>query len=290
MITEQNIDYIQFSVDKLGFMKRIGEHRASLMPFYRYSYELDFGLKAHGGNPNTDKWLIVGAGSSCERIERAIGMRLFIDRVLSLGATFSRIDFAVTQFIDEDGLIRPRDYAQWDREGKIKCKFKGAPKSIRNERCERVETLYWGDLKKRGKRGLYRAYDKGLDMDMLPDLIARIEIEERRKSAQSSVRRYAEGAAVADVIATRFTVDDEKWYEMMDARPLDISRGEAKQKDDDDYLNRWKWLVEQVAPALGRQIAYDETVKGTRANYELFNNAVQSAYNKWIRENDNDNE
>ncbi|MEL7442250.1 MAG: hypothetical protein AAFN66_05355, partial [Pseudomonadota bacterium] len=145
-------------------------------------------------------------------------------------------------------------------------------------------TLYMGDLEKRAKRGIHRAYDKGLDLGLEKYMHTRIEIEEKRKHAMRIAKHLLKDSYTG-VFRSRFDVDTPFWDAIMSEPPSPMMRGEQRefteQEAQEATRKRWKWLIEKIAPTLGREIAYD-ALQGKDGNYEAFNDAVQKAYTEII--------
>lgn len=292
MIVEKNIDWLSFNADKIpGYLSLSPHIKPSPMRNYRKMYTCDdTGTRVMFGNPRTEKYHIVMSASAIARLPMATSDLVALE--LEHGSQFSRVDLAVTQSIDEDGLLTVVDVVEAYREGKIASPLaaRGAQalvkyRPIADVMAEKpepsVETFYVGAWKDRAKRGIFRAYDKGAELNLEQFLITRFEIETKRELAQSTAKALAAGDSVASVFRSRFDIDDERWRSILDAEPSALGTGKhdgSKQQQTEDAIRRWKWLVEQVAPALGRALAVDIVVSNTTGNYDLFNEAVLRAF------------
>jgi DNA relaxase NicK len=151
---------------------------------------------------------------------------------------------------------------------------RGAKKisSLELDGNEYPETFYIGDLKKRGEKGLFRAYDKGLELIGQRDLLIRLELESRKDIAHRNAVLIAKGQSIASVFRARFDIEDEKFQAVLDAPKTEIMRGLAKEKDKelDEMARRKKWLLEQVAPVMSKVIREEKDVEALRTFLEHF--------------------
>ena len=286
-ITSKHIDYMQYSVPPHTIDTEALEDTGKPVRNYDRAYSGTFGERYYAGNILNDSILVIYSSSALNELRKHITVPEHIEKVLSSGAKFSRLDSAFDCFVDED-IILPDEYIGYATENLIDTKptWKTAPKTIGTwkkddgETKQQIETLYFGDWKKRAKRGIVRVYDKGIDLGWYANSIIRLEIEEKRANAHMSARRIAEGVSIGSVIKTRFNINDLRWQEAIDSPTIETYRGLSK--DDAPDKDVWKWLLETVAPSLGKAIAHDE-LEGKRQNYELFNLEVQKAYNRVMR-------
>ena len=293
MYTEKFIDYLQYSIPFNHSNIPADAKEIYPMRNYKHGFEDGFGIRIYTGNARTDKPLYVLSASSLHEIEKYVSVREHMEDALNKGAKFSRIDWTMDCFVGDD-LICIDDYMQWHKDGKIIMKdtWKKTCKVISSvtEQGEQNETLYFGNHKKRGKHGIVRVYDKGIDLGEVANAMIRLEIEEKRENAHTSAQRFIEGATVGEIIRTRFDVLDDRFQNALNADKLDISRGEeAEQEEEQEEDNKWHWLITQVAPALGKAIA-DDAIAGSRGNFDLFQKAVDMHYNYQIHTQTKDNE
>ncbi len=278
MKSEKKIDYLQYTYheipDWLGVVPYVG---TSPLAFYRACYEFECGARVFSGNSNSDLYLIQLSGKSCERhqITENVGRLQFI---LDRGGKFSRIDFAVTV-----GGLEPLFYFNDAmRKDAVESKrFENDSPKVITDAYGRPETIYIGDLKKRGRKGVFRAYNKGLEAG-LDQLLTRFELETRKKRAMVAVRRYLGGVNIGKIIRDVVDLPEEQWW-------VDIMGDKANSLPDyarEEILNpierRWHWLIKQVAPALGRLIAMQELDRNSQ--YQQFLTVVEQSRQKYLRE------
>lgn len=277
---ERFVDYLAFSA--LLSEAECSEKKYEIVPpiqFYRRGYRDPLGFRIYFGNPNSKKALVVASGQTMENL-RAMGKldAEIIQWSLEIDAQVSRLDLAVTYWVDED-FLELDDVVWWAKNELIdysQAKY-GAKilSKIEVEDAPTTETLYIGDMKKRAKRGIFRAYDKGIELDIGKYMSTRLELEERGENAHNTARRLAESNDIAGNFRSRFNVDSEKFEMLMDADAVDISRGigKVKREDEDKMKSRWIWLIEQVAPALKEAIEYDRKNGVGGENLSIFLNS-----------------
>jgi len=231
--------------------------------YYKRGYKDPLGRRLYFGNPKTDKALFIDDGRTLAR-KRSCGITdsIILDEAFSQGAKISRLDLTITEWIEEDLIILP-DVEHWVAKDLVDSPLvkHGARKveALNIDYQNVVETLYIGSLKKRGKLGIFRAYDKGIELNLSEYLCTRLELEERGKNADTSAKRLALTGNFSGVFRSRFNVRSKDFERLLDSEALDISRGTAKLNEDDHDSNdrRWVWLMKQVAPALKKAIGFD---------------------------------
>ena len=286
MYTEKFIDYLQYSIPFKNTSIPKDAKQIYPMKNYKNGFQDAFGIRIYTGNVRSDKPLYVLSAQALREVEKYVSIREHMESEIKKGAKFSRVDWAMDCFIGDD-LIDIEDYMNWHKDGKIIMKdtWKETCKVIASvtDKGEQNETLYFGNHKKRGKHGIVRVYDKGIDLGEVANAMIRLEIEEKRDNAHTSAKRFIDGATVGEIIRTRFDVKDERFQSAINAQALDISRGEEEESEEEETQDsKWLWLVSQVAPVLGKQIALD-AIDGSRANFDIFQATVDMFYNKEIR-------
>lgn len=275
MIVNKAVDYMQFTIDR-PFSSKNGEYelKESFISNYQVMRVLPSGVTCHHGHNLSDKWLCIFQGEQCERIK---DHRAFVKNAINNGAKFSRIDYAVTV---QDGMTMAR-FRKLIKDGKVSGVLYEAsdPKSIVNDKTQKSETTNLGNIKKRGKFGMFRAYDKAVDLGLDDLLLTRFELEERKDRAQVTAKRFGlAGMDIGDLIQQRVKVDDELWRNIMGAVSDKLPRFKDDEEIDPD--STWRWLLEAVAPSLGRNIARDFSKLQNTANFEEFNALVTYHYEK----------
>jgi len=261
---ERAIDYLQASL-------WLSEHEVIMkgfkplhpIQFYKRGYQHPDGFRLYFGNPNSKDALVVASGEAMESM-RASG-RLdaeILEWVLSSGGKVSRLDLAVTEYIEDD-LVLVKDVEKWFVSQLIESPLvAGGLKeisSVSTSQGTTLETLYIGDISHRGKRGIFRAYDKGVDLGIGSEIATRIELEIKREKAHNAATRIAESNDIAGNFRAYFNVRADDFNRLMDADAVAIHRGknQVKEAEDEEIARRWDWLLSQVAPTLKRAIETD---------------------------------
>lgn len=272
---------VEFKIDYMQFTSRIPasnhtrtyELQKSFMQNYKVMRVFDSGMTSHHGHNKSDKWLNVATGKVCDVIS---DHREYIKNVLKLDGTFSRIDFCCTV---ENGCTMD-DFRMWCRDNLVSGSLSDAGiKSIVNDKTQNSETTYVGELAKRSKRGIFRAYDKGIELGIESAILTRFELEERKKRAQLTARRFSDGMAIGDIIRQRIDVKNEVWADVMGSRSTTLKRYAVDEKED-EIDNTWHWLIDTCAKTLGEKMLLDQWNQKGDGNYDLFMAQVEMAYNK----------
>lgn len=264
---ERFIDYMQFSA-KLNERICI-EKQYSIVPplaWYKRGYRNEWGFRLYFGNVKSPNLAFVVASGEPLQNLRDSGKFDYeiLNWALEVDAKFTRIDLAITEWQTMDGMIFVEDIEEWYKSGLIDSShiMGGAKKieAIGGDAGENViETLYIGDISKRGKKGIFRAYDKGIELDIGAYLATRLELEDRGEKAHNTAIRIANSGDVAGNFRARFNVRHKEFDRLMDADAINIQRGIGKQKLEEEQENdrRWTWLMNQVAPAMREAIKND---------------------------------
>lgn len=263
---ERFIDYMQFSGqinEKICIDKRYST--ISPVPYYSRGYRDEYGFRIYYGNPKAPtKAFVIASGEPLENM-RSLGKFDYeiLNWAFSVDAKFSRIDLAVTNWQTMDGMIFVEDVQAWYKQGLIDsnhCDY-GAKciEEVSQSGKNTQETLYIGDYAKRGKKGIFRAYDKGIDLDIGAYLATRLELEDRGEKAHNAALRLADTGDISGNFRARFNVRHKEFDRLMDADAVSIHRGKGKLKLEEYEENdkRWTWLLNQVAPALREAIERD---------------------------------
>ena len=273
MIVEFKVDYMQYTTKLPPANKEYGKHvlKKSFMSNYKVMRVLPSGMTSHHGHNKSDKWLNVATGGVCDKIPNQL---TFIQNILNSGAEFSRIDFCCTV---QDGLSVD-GFREWCQQGKVSGVLADSGiKSIVNDSSKASETTYVGDLKKRAKKGIFRAYDKAIELNLDDFKLTRFELEERKKRAQITAKRYADGMMIGDIIQQRVNVDVDEWRDIMGAKSEVLKRYAPEEKEE-EIDNTWHWLIQTCAKTLGEKIAEDMYNGLGDGNLDLFNKMVEIAY------------
>jgi len=253
---ERHLDYLQFS-SIISEITCIQNEYSMVTPlkFYKRGYRDEFGSRLYFGNPNSPKALVVMSGQALEAMRgNGFSDQEIIDLGLRHDAQYTRVDLAVTEWVEHD-LVQLEDIQTWFTSGLIVSSLVGGGlkeiSSISENTGRTVETLYIGDMQKRGKKGIFRAYDKGLEINIGQYLATRLEYEDRGEKAHNSALRLHDTGSISGVFRSRFDVKSSDFERLMDADALTTKRGAGKfQEEEMENEKRWQWLLKQVAPAL----------------------------------------
>ncbi len=238
---------------------------------------LDGDVLVLSGNPNTKKSLVIMSGKACEVYRKVL--QDVLSNEIANGAKVSRIDLCVT--VDDASLLDKFRLAVTKREVISRRLDVDKSKAIVN-RDNQTETQYIGDLSKRASKGIFRAYDKGVELGIDTPLV-RFELECKRNIAHNNAKRWLDGVTVGNMIRKSVDIPKHQWW--IDLMGTDITVPQVAPDapwELTDAQRRWRWLCKQVAPALGKAIADDIREDGTTPNFDRFNDLVTRAYNRHI--------
>lgn len=299
MVSEFNIDYLVYNTPKINpAVFALGELQPSGGNYKYKRVCMRSGAIIQHGNKKTDLFHVILGGTAISKLD--IPVSTLIESEIEGGSTFSRIDLCCTQYIDEQGLILPSEIMELYRQNRIVSTWSNygckalVNASIPSEHRvldlpEHAETVYVGSWDRRAKHGIFRGYDKGVQLNIEPYLITRFECEIKRQSAQSVVKSLVAGDSIQACFRAKFDVlEHSQWDDMFSSMPpSDLMTGKAKSDivtdEDIKIAKRWAWLIEQVAPSLGRAMAHDAHYTGTHENYHLFMGEVKKHYDEAIR-------
>lgn len=276
MRTEKAIDYIQFSMEDFQYAT-VDKPERTISPIRFYTHCIVYpqtGIRVLSGNPNSKKQLVVMSGTACNKFGQS-NLKQFIEYQLSQGATVSRIDLCVTSDCAEHIEMTKDALAS----GVVTSKRLDIERSKVIGRVDDTpETIYIGDVKKRGRKGIMRVYDKavelGVDMPM-----TRFELECKGSVANNNAKRWVNGVDIGNMIRASVDCSRKWWIDVMGKNdPLPQVNAPDKDSYEDEIARRWQWLCEQVAPALGKAIAKDESMGLGYGNFDRFNDIVSKNY------------
>lgn len=284
MHVERCIDYMQFSAYMeesicFGAKNEDGTRKyepVSPVRFYKRGYRDKFGIRYYFGAPRGNKCLVIASGEPMENLRSLRNDYEILNWALEAGAKFSRLDLAVTQWQDFTGLITLEDIKSWSKQGLITSCLMGdglvkGISSIQSNQ-DTLETLYIGDMQKRAKRGIFRAYNKGIELELGDYMATRLELELKRDRAHIASLRIAKTNDIAGNFRAYFDVKHPDFIRLMDADAVSTKRGKAKMRVEENEANmkRWEWLINQVAPALKSAIKHDRELGKLDVNLTKF--------------------
>jgi DNA relaxase NicK len=274
MAIERFIDYMQFSSPKLSAMSCIEAQYTPINAIKNYNvgYRTPVGIRVYFSSNPKNTPLVIASGETLQNL-RDYGQtdKQLIIWALEIGGKFSRLDLAVTESVTETEpeIFTMEDVKRWVSEGLIESSLVSggmrgivsyAPKSAVSDEKDTIETIYVGNTKERGSKGIFRAYNKGIELGIQADnVISRIELEIKRDRAKVTARLLAEDYNISGNFRARFNVNDAVFERLMDSPAVNIKRGKGvKNKEENESLDkRWQWLIEAVAPSLKAAIKED---------------------------------
>lgn len=269
MKVQATIDYLQFtSLEAPEFLDGAGLLGYSPLPFYRHCRTYECGTRIYTGNVQSEKMLVQMAGKACDN-HNMTDYPQRLKYALMRGSKFSRIDLAITV----EGLESLYKFREAVQANTIQAKRfeKDEPKIVTGA-DGMPQTVYLGDLKKRSRKGCFRAYDKGKELG-IEAMISRFELEIRQKRANTAVRRVIGGHGIGNIIRNVVDIPQARWWiDMMGAKSEKLPRF-APDEQAEPIVTRWKWLHTQVAPALGKLLAVDPHAT---ANLDKFNKLIEA--------------
>jgi len=274
---ERHIDYLQMTVPIAEKTLQNDAYEAiAPIKFYKRGYRSTNSVRYYFGNPNSNKCSVLCSGFAL-MFEREMFKNdaAMLDYWLSRNAKISRIDLAVTDWIDTD-FVTVSDVKEWYERGLIESVFCEGGCKIISEVLQDApqvdETLYLGNIQQRGKKGIFRAYDKGLEIELSAHLATRLEVEFKGDNAHSTASRIASTNDISGNFRAKINVNHHQFERLMDAPVADTSRNTAKPKRELDTKidDRWNWLLNTVAPSLREAIKHDSATGKGDANLTKF--------------------
>jgi len=259
------IDYLQYTSIEMPRYKpldNVERWQKSYMKMYQKMMICENGTHLHVGNPNSDRTLVLMSGNACKKI----GVdNHFLANILDKECNVTRLDLAMTT----DKNILP--YIM-DSHEQIESALWQGVKVIADAQYT-PQTIYIGDMSKRGKKGIVRAYDKGLQLGLDIEMY-RIETELRKKHSKISAKRLATGDTIPSVMNSKFYID-ATWYADFLGTSVSTSRFRDIEKQDDDRPidKKMSWLMKSVVPSLQYVLDYDKA-NGTH-NFEAIINSLE---------------
>ena len=255
---EYSIDYLQYTIKDMPAFKPVDgvdAWRKSYMRMYERMRICQNGTHIHIGNPNSDKYLVVMSGTACTKV----GVdKHYLANIVSCEANITRLDLAMTTNFNFLPLLM-NDYKA------IESNLWYGVKCIADAEYT-PETIYIGDMKQRGKKGIVRAYNKGLQIGLDLDMF-RLETEYRKKHAKIGAKRIASSETIPSVMNSKFYVKTE-WYKKLLGSTVSTTRFKDITKVDEEspISKKMAWIMKSVLPSLQYVIDYDK-VNGTN-NFE----------------------
>lgn len=269
---ERYIDYIQFTANMNEREFSPAEFKTEKgLPYYPRGYRSHNGTRFCFGSNKGMNCFIVLAGEQCQYLRDCGQTDVdLLGWVFANGGKVSRLDLAVTEYI-EDELFTLGDVKSWYEQDAIISQLVATGckeiSTVLHGGGNQAETLYIGSMSQRGRKGIFRAYDKGREMNIGDEICTRIELELKREKAHLAATRISKSGDIAGNFRTYFDVKHQTFERIMESPTVAAVRGKGKPKDMRQNENdaRWKWLLEQVAPALKEAIEIDNDNGGNNA-------------------------
>jgi len=274
---ERNIDYLQMNV----LLNESDFNNTDLKPisavrFYKRGYVDGLGVRYYFGNPNSKRALVVVSGGSLEAIRgRGVSDGDILERYLNLGSILTRIDLAITDYIEDD-FCTVDMVKSWVKTGQVRSNWVGhgstSLSKMNDDGSDRLETFYVGEMGSRGKRGIFRAYDKGLQSGLDAEIITRLEVELRKDKAHNTAKRVVKTGDIGGNFRTSFDCDNEEFERLVLSPCVAAVRGQGQERieEDEKMSKRWDWLINQVAPALNEAVEYERVKNPSQTNLLKF--------------------
>lgn len=254
MKTRKDVDYLQFTYPTIpSWLNELPYPETSFIPFYKQVYRLECGTFIHFGNPNSEKYLVQMPGAACSYHDMTTNKKR-LSSVFERDCAYSRVDLAITVNertpLDRFILALRNDEvmsSKWDIDGA----------TIIADKDGNPETVYVGNLKKRSKKGVFRAYDKCIQLGLESPLV-RFEIELRGRQANTTIKRLVAGADIGQIMRQLINIPGASWWnEVISATDAALPAIPPGAPTHSLIERRWRWLDTQVAPALGRLLYMD---------------------------------
>lgn len=282
------VDYMSYNIPENAIPINQTDREKSFLSHYQYMVRDDYGATYHFGSKTTDKTKVVYTGESCARLFGEISTSEHIEMMLASGATFTRLDIALTEYLVDEYPYTVERIRRAVSKGRVDSFHAKYGAKVIADATLSPETLVIGDWKKRGKRGIVRCYDKSLEQGWGRLLVTRTEIEDKREKAHVSARRIANGEKLASVMTARFNIKETRFQRMLSGAKPSIMRPKSRESSErtayeDESFKAWSWIMSTVAPTLGKTIALDHKngIDNEQRQAEFWS-VVMENYDKYI--------
>lgn len=283
-IVTQNVDYLSWSkeVPHWFFHEKVFGETKSPNPNYDRAELSNLGIMHLWSTRNPDvKHHYIASGETLNNL-RAAGLTdvEMVQRCLE-NAHISRIDIAITSQRDDEKPhgFNPHHLAWAVRDGRLKSRMKPA-KDVANDM--KTETKYIGNRKTRKR--LFRAYDKGLDLNLEAHKLIRYELE-TRQGTKTIAREVVKGTPFNTIIKRYVDFPDVAvWNEIMSTEIAQITQelptSTPLDKMIDKSNSRWNWLMRSIVPVIDKALEHDERLGVPRAENEQFTDFIRAVMQK----------
>lgn len=284
-IVTQNVDYLAWSKDvpHWFFHEKVFGETKSPNPNYDRAELSNLGIMHLWSSRNPSvKHHYIASGQTLINL-RVSGLTdiEMVQRCLE-NAHISRIDIAITSQRDDDKPhgFNPHHLAWAVRDGRLKSRMKPA-KDIVNEM--KTETKYIGNRKTRKR--LFRAYDKGLDLNLEQFKLIRYELE-TRQGTKTIAREVVRGTPFNTIIKRYVDFPDVAvWQEIMSAEIAQIKQVEPSntplQLMQEKSKSRWTWLMKSIVPTVRKALDHDEKLGVSRTDNENFTDFIRALMSEY---------
>lgn len=285
-IVTQNVDYLTWTKAKADwfFAERVFGETKSPNPNYTNAEISTTGIMHLWNWKNEDmKHHYIASGETLSNLRNAGYDEKEIVRWCLENAHITRIDIAITSQRDDDKPhgFNPHHLAWAVRDGRLKSRMKADAKDIALDM--KTQTKYIGNRKTRKR--LFRAYDKGADMNLEPFKLIRYELE-TRQGTKTIAREVVKNTPYNAIIKRYVDFPDVAvWNEIMLAEIAQIRQIEPSMTPmellQEKSSSRWRWLMKSIVPVIGKALEHDEKLGIPRAenqNFTDFIRAVMAEY------------
>lgn len=284
-IVTQNVDYLTWTKDipNWFFAEKVFGETKSPNQNYTHAEISTTGILHLWNVRNEDmKHHYIASGETLSNLRNAGHDEREIVRWCLENSHIGRIDIAITSQ-REDGKphgFNPHHLAWAVRDGRLKSRMKPA-KDITEDM--KTQTKYIGNRKTRKR--LFRAYDKGIDLNLEAFKVIRYELE-TRQGTKTIAREVVRGTPYNAIIKRYIDFPDiSVWQEIMSAEIAQIKQVEPSLLPIDAMreksASRWKWLMRSIVPVVGKALEHDEKIgipREENQNFTDFIRAIMAEY------------
>jgi len=292
-LVNKKIDYLVFRTENVDFTKDYyitKEEGYSPIKMYDKMQVYDCGMVVHSPiNRTFAHSYVVCSGDALENMRLNHTDVSLLKMLQYSKPQYSRIDLAVTSWRD-DGLMHeliPHVIAQLANAGWLDSRL-----AVDNHVAKPdllVETAYIGSRKSRNR--LFRAYDKGVEMDLDRHKIVRYELQ-TNKNPNKVVKSVREGADIGALIRTYVDFPQiPLWCKIMGNTVHSVHHDEPLAMDErtkrlNKNASRWQWLIDSCAKTVATAMAEDFQLRfvdpSDSGNVDQFSRAISKRYNELI--------
>lgn len=278
---DARVDYVKFNADKPLISMR-GRTEQGYRNF-KFRVENEYG-RVQWGHNKSDRFQHTLSGANLDYMPLSQQIEM-VELWRSDGAQFTRIDLAIT--VEGDHMQDAYTHAQRAVGALAEQRVVKAISSP----SEGYETVYIGEPKKRGRKGIFRAYRHDLAHDYLAIYgkkatpHTRLELEFGRNNAQGASNAIVNTRNIHAVMSAYLDFPDwELWQALGTGTIVQYQQRGTAFEEQYNLASREQWLRDQVAPAFGKLMADQIHAYGAYPIYEEFMRIARKAYYDRINE------